>query len=263
LIGALKLLLAPLLIALVTLAGRRWGPAVAGALVGLPLTSGPVVFILALQHGTAFAAQSAVGALWGVIPLASFYLIYARLAHAARWPACFAGGLAAYAVAALPLRGVTLAAPAAAGATVAFLALVLVLLPAARAPSAVPRPPAWDIPLRMVVAAAMVVLLTTLARTLGPRLAGFLSPFPVMGAVLTVFTHRLEGEGAAVRVVRGMVIASFTFTAFFLILAELLVRWGIAAAFATAIAAAALLHGASLAALAQRRQVALAARQER
>ena len=32
----LKLLLAPLLIYVVTLAGRRWGPTVSGFLIGLP-----------------------------------------------------------------------------------------------------------------------------------------------------------------------------------------------------------------------------------
>jgi len=39
---AFKLLLTPALLGLVSLAGRRWGPAVSGWLVGLPLTSGPV-----------------------------------------------------------------------------------------------------------------------------------------------------------------------------------------------------------------------------
>src|SRR5918992_1631966 len=63
----LKLVLTPLLIAAASLAGRRWGPAVSGWFVGLPLTSGPIAFFLALEHGVAFAAAAAVGALAGAL----------------------------------------------------------------------------------------------------------------------------------------------------------------------------------------------------
>lgn len=48
---ALKLFLAPVLIGLVSIAGRRWGPAVGGWLVSLPLTSAPVILFLAPNSG--------------------------------------------------------------------------------------------------------------------------------------------------------------------------------------------------------------------
>jgi hypothetical protein len=54
---ALKLILAPLIIGSASLAGRRWGPAVSGWIVGMPLTSGPVIFIVAVSHDAAFAAD--------------------------------------------------------------------------------------------------------------------------------------------------------------------------------------------------------------
>jgi hypothetical protein len=60
---ALKLVLTPALIGVVSLAGRRWGPGVSGWLVGFPLTSGPVAFFLALDHGVRFAAAAAVGSM--------------------------------------------------------------------------------------------------------------------------------------------------------------------------------------------------------
>lgn len=47
----LKALLVPSLILGISLAGRRWGPRTAGALVGLPLTSGPVVALPATGCG--------------------------------------------------------------------------------------------------------------------------------------------------------------------------------------------------------------------
>jgi hypothetical protein len=52
------------------------------------------------------------------------------------------------------------------------------------------RPPRWDIPVRMLAATAIVVLITALARMPGSHLAGLLSPFPVFGAVLAIFTYR-------------------------------------------------------------------------
>src|SRR6266566_6664580 len=91
-----KLLLTPLLIAAVTLAGRRWGPAVGGWLAGLPLTSGPVSLFLVLEQGPAFAAQAAVGTLAGLVGVGCFCLVYARLARSRSWTLATAGGLAAY-----------------------------------------------------------------------------------------------------------------------------------------------------------------------
>jgi hypothetical protein len=45
----LKLILAPVIIGSASLAGRKWGPAVSGWIVGMPLTSGPVIFFVALS----------------------------------------------------------------------------------------------------------------------------------------------------------------------------------------------------------------------
>jgi len=242
----LKLLLVPSLMAAVTLAGRRWGPAVAGVLVGLPLTSAPVVFLLALEHGTAFAAQSAVGVLVGLVPLGSFYLAYGLLAQRARWPACAAAGWCAYLVAAVALRAAAPSPLTAFLGAVAFLAVVVVLLPRGAPGRPAARAPSWDIPFRMVTATAVVIALTALAHTLGPRLSGLLAPFPVTGAVLSIFTQRLDGDHAVIRLIRGMGLASFTFAAFFLVLAELLDRRGTAAAFGVAIAVAVVMHGVLL-----------------
>ncbi len=76
----LKLFLAPVILGGASLAGRRWGPAVSGWLVGLPLTSGPVIFFLALSHGATFAASAISGTLSGGFSLVAFCLVYAWLA---------------------------------------------------------------------------------------------------------------------------------------------------------------------------------------
>jgi hypothetical protein len=65
---AVKVVVTPLLIGGASLAGRRWGDQLGGWLVALPLTSGPVAFLLATDHGVDFAATAAVAMLAGTIP---------------------------------------------------------------------------------------------------------------------------------------------------------------------------------------------------
>ena len=53
----LKLIIAPVLIGLVSLAERKWGASVSGLLVGLPLTSGPILFYPGLGARQAILRQ--------------------------------------------------------------------------------------------------------------------------------------------------------------------------------------------------------------
>ena len=70
LVLALKLLLAPGLVVASSLAGRRWGPRAAGMLIVLPVVAGPILLIVYLEHGAAFAGRAAAAATLGVVPLA-------------------------------------------------------------------------------------------------------------------------------------------------------------------------------------------------
>src|SRR3990172_1682278 len=91
----LKLILVPVLIGALSLAGRRWGPAVGGWLAGLPWTSGPVALFLALEQGTTFASNAAQGTLMGLVSVAAFCLAYSVTAGRRGWRASLRGGWAA------------------------------------------------------------------------------------------------------------------------------------------------------------------------
>src|SRR5262249_45637086 len=91
-----KILVTPLFVAALTLAGRRWGPAASGALAGLPLTSGPVSVFLALEQGKVFATQSAIGVLAGLTAVGVFSLDYALIASRTNWVTSFIPGCAAF-----------------------------------------------------------------------------------------------------------------------------------------------------------------------
>lgn len=239
----LKLVLTPALIGMASLAGRRFGPAVGGWLVGFPLTSAPVALFLTLSHGPAFAAAAAAGTMAGTVSQAAFCVVYSWLAQHHRWPLPLAVSSLAFGVSTAALGRVTLSPLPLFAIVVAALAVALYLMPgggrvprATRAPQAgAVAPPGWDLPARMVVATVFVVLLTGIAPALGPQLTGLLAPFPLYGAVLAVFAHALEGPGPATAVLRGMLTGLFGFAAFFLVLATCLEDWGLVATFAAAI----------------------------
>jgi uncharacterized membrane protein (GlpM family) len=251
---ALKLVLTPVLIGGASLAGRRWGGAVSGWLVALPLTSGPVVAFLVAEHGAHFGARSAVGSLSGVAAEAAFCLAYSW--SAVRGPAAATGAAtAAFAAGAALVQSLPLSARfplpllAIAAGDALVLAAAAATLPtrAATASRSPAPPPPWDLAARAVVTTALVVLLTGAATLLGARLTGLLSVFPLYAAVLAVFAHVHDGRSGATAVLRGVAIGLYSFIAFFLVLAALLGRIASPAAFACACVAALATHSMSLA----------------
>lgn len=246
----LKALLTPSLIALVSVAGRRWGPAVSGLLVGLPLTSGPVLLILALENGTPFAVDAARGIIFGTISVAFFCLTYAWAALHWRWPGALLASWLVFlmATALMQLFALLVALPlvVAFALCVAVAALALTIFP--RLPikeSVTLPPPSWDIPARMVVAMVFVLLLTGVAPQLGPHLTGLLAPFPIFGTVLSAFTHAQAGKAAALRLLRGLLVGLLSFASFFLVAGTLLAPAGILPTFVAAILATVIVQSAS------------------
>ena len=243
----LKLLATPTLILLASLAGRRWGESVGGWFVGLPLTSGPVAFFLALEQGTGFAAATTRGSLAGVAAEAGFCLAYGLTARISAWPGAMMAGSLAFAVAAAMLATARLTVLPLVTLATAALALSLSLLPRFGSDTAaLPAPPVWDLPARMAVATVLVLGLTELAPYVGPQLSGLLATYPAFAAVLTAFAHAQSGAAAAMRVLRGLMIGLFSFAGFFVVLGATIQPLGIGPGFAAADLLAVLVQGCSL-----------------
>jgi hypothetical protein len=240
----LKLILTPTLIGLVSLAGRRWGAFISGWLIGLPLTSGPVVFFLAVDHDPAFAAATALGVMSGTLSQATFCLVYSLACLRLRWPKALLSGLAAFGAVTVcfsffrpPIEWLFLL-------TVFSLAVIYRVMPSVRETVVLVKPlPVWDIPARMVVATLFVVGLTEVAKHLGPHLTGLLSPFPLYALILAVFSQHFDGPPAAIRVLKGMVQSLFSFALFFLIVGEFIEKAGIGTSLLLAIVIALALQG--------------------
>src|SRR5262245_13128777 len=220
------------------MAGRRWGPGVSGWLVGFPLTSGPIAFFLALDQGMSFAAGAAVGSMTGAAAQAVFCVLYGRWARAPRWPTALAAGSLGFAASTVVLQQLTVRLVPLLALVIGTIVVALIFMPRDSAGPRSIRRPRWDIPARVVVTTAIVLLLTGLATALGPSLTGLLATFPLYGAILAGFANHLEGPGPAIRVLRGLLLGLFAFAGFFFVLAISLERAGVARAFAAAIAAA-------------------------
>jgi len=241
-----KLLLTPLLVGLVSLAGRRWGPTVSGWLVGLPLTSGPIALFLALELGRSFASNAALGTLTGLLSLAAFCLAYSWLSFRMNWLGSLLISWGAFFVVTFILQYVVIPLLAAFILVLCCLAFTLKVLPASRGHVTSVKPATWDTPLRMVVATAFVLALTGFASLLGPRLSGLLTPFPIYATILAAFTHYVQGPASARRLLCGLIAGVFSFAVFFVIIAALVIPLGIVLTFTLATFSALLLHGSSL-----------------
>jgi len=251
-IFAVKALLAPSFVVAASLVARHYGPWMGGVIGGLPVVAGPILLIYGLSHGADFAAGAALGTLLGLISLSAFAVVYGRLARRASWLPCMLAGWLAFGVGTLALDGVS--PPAGVALILVWLgfALGLWLLPRPLSPPPpAVRPPAWDLPLRAGCALLLVLVLTTAAGALGPKLSGLLAPFPVITTVLATFTHAQRGADEAARLLRGMLTGFGAFALFCFILAVTLRGSGLALGFAIATASA-LTAQATLIALAQR-----------
>lgn len=243
---ALKLIVTPLFIGAASAAGRRWGRSVSGWFVGFPLTSGPIAFFVALDQGASFAAATAAGSLAGSIAQAAFCLAYGWSAVRGHWLLALLLGSLAFALATTMLQHSAFALGWLVPGVIVTLGLAIRLMPrGAEARVAAPAP-SWDIPARMVVTTSLVVLLTSVAPLLGPRLSGLLATFPLYGGILAVFAHHREGPAPAVQVLRGLLLGLFAFAAFFLVLALLIERVGLIPAFLAAIAVSLAIQAGSL-----------------
>jgi hypothetical protein len=243
----LKLTVTPVLILLASLASRRWGESIGGWFVGLPLTSGPVCFFLALDEGPGFAAAAGLGCLAGAAAEAGFCIAYGRVARHAGWPVALIVASVAFVAGAAVLTAVALPLWPLAILVCAALTLAQWLLPRlGRGNTELPGLPPWDIPARMIVATSLVLGLTALAPYAGPRLSGLLATYPVFAVVLAVFGQYGRGAAAAVQVLRGLLTGLFAFTGFFAALTLSLPSLGIAAGFALATMVALAIQAASL-----------------
>ncbi|HEY6966141.1 MAG TPA: hypothetical protein VI229_01625 [Burkholderiales bacterium] len=242
---ALKLLLVPALLAAISLAGRRWGPGVAGWLAGFPSLTGPILFFLAIERGAAFTVPASIFALSAVSAALVFGIAYAWACLRLRWPAAWLCALLAWLAAVAILVSVP---PTLAGSLALALGLLLLaprLFPKPRGQWGASAVPPHELVLRMAAGAGMVLAVTAVAETVGAAWTGVLAVFPVFSSVLAVFSQRANGPGFVVAMLRAMTGGFYAFIAYCVAVALLLPTEGVAATFTVAVAIAVVVQGAA------------------
>src|SRR2546428_9971753 len=132
-----------------------------GWLVGLPLTSAPVVFFLALDQGTAFATTASLAVLLGTISQAAFAVAYTRVAVRAGWFPAVAVGAFVFALATVGFQQVRLSALPAYGAMIVCLVIGILFMPRRQGPAATGAVASdWELPLRIPLAPGLGLVLT-------------------------------------------------------------------------------------------------------
>jgi hypothetical protein len=98
----------------------------------------------------------------------------------------------------------------------------------------------------MATATAIVLFITGAADSLGPKWSGLLSPFPVFACVMAIFSHTHGGSGAAHRLLRGVIVGSFAFASFFVVVGLAVEHLSLVLAYMLATSVALAVNGLSL-----------------
>lgn len=202
----LRLVLPPLTVLAAGWLQRRVGPRLSGRLVGLPLTSGPLVLVLLLADGTATAVTAAQGVLAGQVMVVGFTTAYALGSTTSARPRTALGAaLATVAVLGACAHLAVERAPWTIGLLVVPLALVAVRLwsPDADEQGAGQGPSVPQLLGRATVTGVLVATLSTSSRVIGAGLSGLLASVPLVVSVVSPATHRDAGAAAARAMLRG------------------------------------------------------------
>jgi uncharacterized membrane protein (GlpM family) len=223
----LKLLLIPGFLLLISLAGKRWGPSVAGWLSGLPVVVGPILFFLAIEQGPQFAAHSAVAALSAMFAMIAFCITYAQVAQRADWPWALAISMTVWAVLALVLSLIPPSLPFSVVAAAVALLASPYLFPDVQPVLKGTAPKSDKLIWRMIAGAALTLVVTMLASTVGERWSGLLAVFPVLGSVMAVFSQQTRGPAFTAALLRATATGMYSFSAFCLVSALTLPSMGL------------------------------------
>ena len=237
LIFLVKLISAPLLLALATLAARRWGPVLGGILIGLPLISGPISVFLSLENGAEFAANTAAGALAGTLALSVFAYVYAAVCPKGWGKAAFLSVvfyvLVSWMASELPFSVPVVALLAAAAITLSFFTA-----PYPKGAVAQSKSPKYDLLMRMGMMVVLMLGITFLAPYIGPTASGAASTFPYMALTMAVFSQLQGGSDAAQKSMHGLMLGMYSGLAFNVVVWALVADDGLLMTYAAATAAA-------------------------
>lgn len=182
-----------------TVAAERAGPLVGGLVATLPLGAGPAYVFLALDHNTAFIAQSAVASLGNNVANIVFAVVYTLLAQKRSLVISLGGAFVVWVAIALTMNAQHWAIGAALVLNVLALAGGIRLVRPLRHVSMKRVERRWyDYALRAGLVATLVGVLVTFSSRVGPYASGLLAVFPViLISIILILHNRVGGKPTA------------------------------------------------------------------
>lgn len=182
-----------------TVAAERAGPLVGGLVATLPLGAGPAYVFLALDHDTAFIAQSAVASLAINAVNVVFAATYTVLAQKRSLPVSLGTTYIVWLTLALIANSLHWSLGAALTLNLIVLVVALWLVrPLRHVPMMRIERRWYDYALRAGLVAALVGVLVTFSFRIGPYASGLLAVFPVvLTSVILILHNRAGGKPTA------------------------------------------------------------------
>jgi len=213
---------------LISLIGKRYGPAKAGWMAGLPVIVGPILLLMALEHGASFAARAAHFTLASVLTVIAFGVAYSHAAKRYGWGSSLVIALLAWLIAAVIVSRLPMSL---------LLITTLALTTLALAPYLYPSSPlpASELLLRMLLGAVLTYIVTTFASTVGETWSGIAALAPVLTPVLAVFIHRRSGAPHVIALLSNLARGLYSLLVFCFVVAWQLPTLGITPTFLLAL----------------------------
>ena len=177
-----KMAMTAAVVVFISIVVERSGPFIGALIAALPTAAGAAYVILAIEHPPAFIAGSAVGSMAIGAAVAIFAAVYAVLAQRHGLVLSLGLSLLAWFACAALLRQVSWTPFGALALNAAVYAVTIPLSWRYRS-SAPPRKflrTRYDIPLRAVAAATVVVIVTTASHSIGSFASGMFALFPIV-----------------------------------------------------------------------------------
>jgi hypothetical protein len=225
---------------------ERAGPLIGAMIATLPLSAGPNYVYLAMEHGSAFLAESALASLVANAATGLFAAAYAALAQKRGLAASLGGAYAVWLAVVLLAHRLdwTLAALIAANALVYAGAIAATRRFLAARPLAPAGRRWWDLPLRALAVMALVATVVLAGRFIGPGAAGVTALVPIVFTSLVFILHDRIGGPATAAVIAHSLPGMVGFTVAVIVLAVTVVPLGAAAALSLALLVSVAWNGA-------------------
>jgi hypothetical protein len=202
---ALRMAVAAAFVVSASMITERSGPAIGALIATLPVSAGPSYIFLAIDHGDAFIAQSAIASLPMNAATILMSLVIVHVIQHRGVAFSLVAGISIWFATAYLVRAFDWTLTAGVIFNVVALAICLPLVQRFRVAKMPLITRRWyDIPLRAALVATLVAVVVTLSDIVGPRISGVIALFPaVFSSLVLILAPRIGGPATAAVLANG------------------------------------------------------------